>query len=358
MRKLQLLALGAIAASTSSFAAAIKIVGSMPAVVSEPSSSPRIMAMMNQPQPKVVLLQKIKLSNQAKKVLVKKIKRLKRPTMRIKKSTTPTFPSIVNLGMNNTPVLDQGAHGSCVTFASSGAIDASLSLGDYVSELCSLNLGQYFESKDADYPSGWEGSWGTIVLKQFFNYGIVSKTNQEQYGCGGVKVYPRLDMKTGHKMSPKAYQRMSENISNRLSWQTILSPEDAFSGKKDENQLLHKVKESLYSGSRLTFGVLLDVNLGHVGAVGSYHKRHDTWMLTPAIEEDARNDRIDAGHEMIIIGYNDNVTVTAPSGHTNKGVLILRNSWGNEAGDNGNYYMSYDYFKALTDEVHQLTPLD
>ncbi len=34
----------------------------------------------------------------------------------------------------------------------------------------------------------------------------------------------------------------------------------------------------------------------------------------------------------------------------NQGLLTLRNSWGEEVGDHGNYYMSYDYFLKLAVE--------
>jgi C1A family cysteine protease len=46
------------------------------------------------------------------------------------------------------------------------------------------------------------------------------------------------------------------------------------------------------------------------------------------------------GHEMIIIGYNDNAKV-----------LKLRNSWGPDRGDNGDFYMSYDYYQLMVNDA-------
>lgn len=96
--------------------------------------------------------------------------------------------------------------------------------------------------------------------------------------------------------------------------------------------------------------------MGGVGALGSYHAHHDTWVLTPEIEDDVNSGEIYAGHEMILIGYDDDATVTADDGTVNKGLLHLRNSWSEGAGDHGDYYMSYAHFKALTMEVQTITP--
>lgn len=77
-------------------------------------------------------------------------------------------------------------------------------------------------------------------------------------------------------------------------------------------------------------------------------------MLLPEIEQDADQGLINAGHEMIITGYDDDAIVTGPYGTVNKGLLTLRNSWGSYAGDHGNYYMSYDHFKTLALEAQAI----
>src|SRR5262245_37425480 len=51
-------------------------------------------------------------------------------------ATVDKLPSKIDLGMNRVPVLDQGRHGSCVTFAVTAALDAELGKGDYISQLC------------------------------------------------------------------------------------------------------------------------------------------------------------------------------------------------------------------------------
>ncbi len=39
------------------------------------------------------------------------------------------YPEKVELGMNGVPVLNQGMHGTCVTFAVTAAVDAALGKG-------------------------------------------------------------------------------------------------------------------------------------------------------------------------------------------------------------------------------------
>ena len=50
------------------------------------------------------------------------------------------------------------------------------------------------------------------------------------------------------------------------------------------------------------------------------------------------NDKLIGGHAVIICGYDDN---------TNE--LILRNSWGTYWGDNGYFYLPYEYLKYCGD---------
>src|SRR5437879_1335677 len=70
-----------------------------------------------------------------------------KPKISHKTSSDFNLPPAINLGMNGVPVLDQGKHGSCVTFATTAAIDAVLGKGDYVSQLCSLELGSTLEAQ-------------------------------------------------------------------------------------------------------------------------------------------------------------------------------------------------------------------
>ena len=57
---------------------------------------------------------------------------------------------------------------------------------------------------------------------------------------------------------------------------------------------------------------------------------------------------------MIITGYDDKAVAYDLNGKQHVGLLTLRNSWSENAGDNGNYYMTYDYFKKYASEAQAI----
>lgn len=330
----------------------VEIVGNIPVTVKPSPSISQLQSNQRHELPKVVLLQKVKLSKEA----VKNMGAVAQKLQHEKNSSKALNGETVELGMGNVPVLDQGMHGSCVTFANTGAVDAVYQQGDYVSQLCSLALGKTLEKEDPDFPNGWDGSWGPLVLGELMEYGVVSKDKQRLNGCGGLKEYPKDDgNKTGSAMSVAEYTDMAESIKESISWNPILDTIDAFSqDSHDPDQVLDDVKQALRDGHRVTFGVLLDVYQGMNGATGMHNGLFDTWMLNDAIIKDAEEGKIDAGHEMIITGFDDSATAFSFDGNFVQGLLTLRNSWGTWAGDKGNYYMSYDHFKLLTMEAQAI----
>lgn len=296
-------------------------------------------------------LPKFALSPEAKSYLHEELAKYPKNAANTKRFASE-LPRKVNLGMELTPVLNQGAHGSCVTFAVTGALDALLGAGDYISQLCNLELGSYLAINDKIQASGWNGSYGIWVLQQISDYGIITQNYQKINGCAGVKDYPLDDeLNEGTPMLESEFREHSIPISNLVDWQPLLVDEESFSPQTDMDFLINQVKEELAKGHRLNIGMLLDVSQGHAGAVGTNKMANDTWMLTPEIIVHAMNDAIDAGHELIITGYDDDVVVTDANGYVNRGVFTLRNSWSKAAGDHGDYYVSYDYFKFLAMEL-------
>lgn len=259
------------------------------------------------------------------------------------------------LGMNKVPVLDQGKHGSCATFANTAALDAALGQGDYISQLCHLQLGRRLESLGYT-PSGWDGSLGPTVLHQIQVFGVINKDKQHDVGCGGAHEYPRDDSLPENDMSFSEYHRLSEPLlDNDIAWTPLLDIYGAFLDKRESDDTLATVKHSLKNKDRLTFGVLLfAIDQGVVGATGKYHSENDTWVLTPEITEAIMKKKNFGGHEMIITGFNDYAVAIDKNGVSHRGLLTLRNSWGTRVGDQGDFYMSYDYFKLLAIEVQRI----
>ena len=339
-----------IALSCSVHAQSIEFIGTIPLAISASDDLHRSFS-----KTQIVYVQNVRLSEDAQRVLKDRLDRIP-GDLGVQAESDPLLPSSINLGMNNTPVLDQGAHGSCVTFAITGAFDAVLGKGDYISQLCSLELGAYLQKHRRAAYSGWDGSTGPDVLEQLNSYGIVTKSYQLDYGCAGVKRYPLTNEKnTGNPMSISEYTANSLALSF-AGWEVLADAEDVFSDDFNPVSLLRAVKKNLREGRRVTFGMLLDDSVGEAGAVAKFKKNYDTWVLTPAIVKKIKKGGLKAGHEMIIIGYDDQAQAWTNDGTVSKGLFIIRNSWGKQAGDGGNFYISYDYFKALCDEAQAIVP--
>ena len=326
-----------------------KITGTIDQVI---DASNRSVSMSAPATAKHVALLKIALSDKARQKIEHKAEQaLNHPQSLFKGTQTKA-----QLGMGNVPVLDQGPYGSCVTFANTAAIDAVLNKGDYVSQLCSLQLGRYLE-ENAYSMSGWDGSMGGVVLNQMSVFGLVTKAKQKSVGCGGLVDYPRSSWwfeQTGSAMSPEDYHRISEPMKT-VAWSSVVDIYQVIVDKANIDDVILNVKKSIDSKDRLTFGVLIPgVDFGVVGAVGTYHKKNDSWVLSSDIIQELKSDGDLAGHEMVITGYDDAAVAVDNKGRSHKGLLTLRNSWGASVGDQGNFYMSYDYFKALVIEVNQI----
>lgn len=297
---------------------------------------------------KTIQLLHVQLSDEAKSLLASRAQdALAHPHQFAKKNSYKVISSIPNnvtLGMSNVPVLDQGIHGTCVTFAVTAAIDAAMTKGDYISQLCNLQLGSYLEKQGYGL-SGWDGSYATNVIEQMNQYGIINKVKQLKYGCGGMKNYPTYSDHQSY-MEPEKFSALSEPIIGKeVNWSDMFQ-------KNDPEKNLNDVKQALYAGDRMVFAVLLPrTDLGTAGAVGKYKTwfYKDSWVLTPEIIKGAEN--VDAAHEMVITGYDDNAVAVDNHGVKHKGLLLIRNSWGTSVGDNGEFYMSYDYFKLLAFDI-------
>lgn len=312
---------------------------------------------------KPVVLMNIKLSKKEQQSITETVHS---STLSAPSASDAKLPAQVNLGMNHVPVLDQGQHGACVTFATTAALDAQLNLGgDYISQLCHLELDSYL-AKNGYGQDGWEGSFGPTVLHQIERFGYVSQEKQKSGACAGVTTYSLYNQKDqGKPMSLESFKAVSENstvideegkVQLNWTWTPIMSTFDrVIANLKNvdvSKAALIEVKKSLNSGNRVTIGTLLFSAPECNGITcATYKKRNDTWSVTNAIKNTMQ---LEGGHEMVIIGYDDNAVVTDNDGVTHKGVLTLRNSWGPSVGDKGNYYMTYEYFIAFATEAQKI----
>lgn len=271
------------------------------------------------------------------------------------------LPAHVSLGMNGVPVLDQGMHGTCATFANTAVVNAVLNKGDMISQLCQLELGAYLEDQGSYMPSGWNGSYGPFVLDQMRRFGVVTKAVQEEKSCATVKEYPLTDYTNeGQAMPLSEYAEKSIDVSNKFYYLQMMDFSQRFMKQFNDTdsaeKVLQQTKKALNRGNRLSFGTFLVISeYCPAGACASFHAKHDTWALTKELELPPYTT---GGHEMVITGYDDNAVAYDNQGIAHKGLLTLRNSWGADVGDHGDFYMSYDYFKKFVGEVQEIGSLD
>ncbi len=357
--KLSALLVLALGLNASAFAQNIRVVGVNPGYVpvyKEQSSGMQSLA-STPVQNKPIVFQKIILSEAAQQYLAKHITDQDAPT-NLAAAATHLSGVAPQLGMNGVPPLDQGQHGTCATFAVTAALDAVKGQTDYISQLCNLELGSYLSSLDSHYQSGWDGSTNDTVLTQIQKYGVINKDYQQKYGCAGVKVYPGTDSSnTGNPMKTDDFTPHAEKIMASMSYKTLLDGDTAFTPEAHMDDVLNSVKTAINNGHRLVIGTLIDESIGGNGTAGTYNNiSGDSWVMTPIIQKHAKANKINSGHAMVVIGYDDNAVIKKALGKTEKGVITLRNSWGPNVGDHGNYYMSYDYFKTLVWEVKEIVP--
>ena len=269
------------------------------------------------------------------------------------------LPASKYIGMNNLPVLDQGQWGTCVMFAATEAVDSLYDLtGDNTaSQLCSLEVGRAITPQFPD--AGWNGNIGYKVLDQLSKYGYVDTVYQKGVGCGGLKSYPVQSEDNGKPMPIDIFTSISHKQFSVNDWSPIYNFPGYFKPPTPTmaNQILTNIKQAINGNSRVTFGIMFANRVGHLGALGSYNNvANDTWVLTDQIKESIFKPGNAFAHEMVIDGYNDNACVDYKDkdNKTQKqcGLLRARNSMGAKAGDNGDYYITYDYLKGLMIEAY------
>jgi len=95
--------------------------------------------------------------------------------------------------------------------------------------------------------------------------------------------------------------------------------------------LLTRIKANLAKGLPPVYGFTVYNSISQAAATGK-------------IPYPATTDRVIGGHANLLVGYDDQMTITnTTNGATTTGAFITRNSWGTTWGDHGYGYLPYDY---------------
>lgn len=216
----------------------------------------------------------------------------------------------------STPVLDQGQYGTCVTFATTSAVQAALHLGDVISQQCTLELilGQG--------DNLWNGAYySSEVIDPLKAHGAVSKAK-----CPTPY--------------PNSYSTIQLEAYNSLI-------DESITVKQVQYIYHHKisvdeVKLALNHGHYVTIGFGL-LNSGDAISVQGFDVKVNgkkyaggLWACKQG-KSKSYCGTPQAGHEIAIYGYDDQ-----------QRLFRVRNSWSSGAGYKGDFFLSYEFFSAMT----------
>src|SRR6202008_2669113 len=99
------------------------------------------------------------------------------------------------------------------------------------------------------------------------------------------------------------------------------------------------MKQNIAQGAPVVIGMA-------VGGTFEEMNGNKSWIPT---EEDYNNKDQFGGHALCVIGYDDNL---------DGGSFQIMNSWGEDFGVNGLFWMPYEHFEKFTNEAYGLYPLE
>jgi len=226
---------------------------------------------------------------------------------------TTNLPSKSDLASKFPPIGDQGQYGTCVAWATGYNLKTSLNAID-------KNWGSSELSKKENQTSP-KDLW------------FVISSADKGSNCGGTNFEPALDAlisKGAASLSSVPYSNMgncsgtsSGNASNKLgNYRKIGANTTLAGGNNKEGMTQGNFKGYLAQGRPILFGAKLG-------------DRFMRWNNSSVISSDTYNNpgMQHAYHAMILVGYDDS-----------KKAFRIRNSWGNDWGDDGSIWVDYEFF--------------
>ncbi len=105
----------------------------------------------------------------------------------------------------------------------------------------------------------------------------------------------------------------------------------------EPDDLLTAIKSHLASQLPAMFGFTVYGSIAHAGDDGK-------------IPFPAKGDKVEGGHAVMAVGYDDSITIENADGKT-KGAIMIRNSWSKTWGEDGYGWLPYEYvLQSLADD--------
>ena len=223
----------------------------------------------------------------------------------------------VHYGSMEKDVRDQNPFGTCWAFAGTGSFEYAVdkktaSNTDYSEEHMIQRLskngdtGYQITSKDTggnEYMySGYFTSGYGPVSDSLFPYDTTKST---------LQIIPSiLNAKGNYRATDVQFFKTTDDANGALNSETV-----------------NTVKQAVYNNGSVTCGITWDSSMIQKDKVSYYNN-----------DDNARND---SNHEVLIVGWDDDYSADHFEGVTKNGAWLVRNSWGNNIGDNGYFWVSY-----------------
>lgn len=220
-------------------------------------------------------------------------------------------------GSMEKDVRDQNPFGTCWAFAGTGSFEYAVdkktgSNTDYSEEHMIQRLskngdtGYQITSKDTggnEYMySGYFTSGYGPVSDSLFPYDTTKST---------LQIIPSiLNAKSSYRATDVQFFKTTDDANGALNSETV-----------------NTVKQAVYNNGSATCGITWDSSMIQEDKVSYYNS-----------DDNARND---SNHEVLIVGWDDDYSADHFEGVTKNGAWLVRNSWGNNIGDNGYFWVSY-----------------
>jgi C1A family cysteine protease len=223
-----------------------------------------------------------------------------------------SLPANVDLRAWCSPVEDQGPLGSCTAQAGVGIIEyfERRAFGRHID---GSRLFLYKATRNLMHQTGDTGAWLRLTMKAIVLFGVPP----EEYWPYSIAEFdqepPAFCYAFAQNYQAIQYYRLDPQGTGR-------------------QVLLDRIKTELAAGLPSMFGFTVYSSISQAGATGK-------------IPFPVPGERVEGGHAMVAVGYDDNldVTNTNPGGSQTTGALLVRNSWGTDWGSNGYGWLPYEY---------------
>ena len=217
----------------------------------------------------------------------------------------------VDLRQYCSPIENQGSLGSCTANATVGLVEyfERRAHGKYID---ASRLFLYKVTRDLMHATGDTGAYLRSTMGALALFGVPPE-EYCPYNVAAFDVEPSaLCFAFASNFRAIAYYRLDP---------AGTSP----------SALLARIKGNLSAGLPSVFGFTVYNSISQAGTTGR-------------IPYPSTGDKVIGGHAMLMVGYDDNVTITnTTTSSSTKGAFIVRNSWGTSWGDAGYGMLPYDY---------------